>query len=257
MGNKDFKDYKDISIQILSDKICYFPGEIVSGKILIMLEENNSFNNLPDNCELSINITQYQHYIEYSQTTTGEDTHYDSSPVKEITKLVEIKHNIADIINQNSSNKDYSLPFSLRIPNYANPTILHDSETFSKNFVNAEIPSIKLTKSKMIVIKSIFPNTSLKNYIILNHQYDKTKFLVKKGSYKIKIELPKNFFYYDEKIPYEINIDYSNLKTKIKYVVVSIFRKIRKNQSNDHSKIYRIDDGSIIKKKYDVKYEKE
>ena len=42
-----------------------------------------------------------------------------------------------------------------------------------------------------------------------------------KGDFTISIKLPKNLFYYDEPINYEIVLDYKKLKLVIKGLIIS------------------------------------
>ena len=45
-----------------------------------------------------------------------------------------------------------------------------------------------------------------------------------KGDFTISIKLPKNLFYYDEPINYEIVLDYKKLKLVIKGLIISLIR---------------------------------
>ena len=49
-----------------------------------------------------------------------------------------------------------------------------------------------------------------------------------KGDFTISIKLPKNLFYYDEPINYEIVLDYKKLKLVIKGLIISLIRYKKK-----------------------------
>lgn len=55
----------------------------------------------------------------------------------------------------------------------------------------------------------------------------KSDFLINKGNYKFKMTLPKNVFFYDEKIPYEIDLDCTNLGLILSSLEISL-QRIRK-----------------------------
>ena len=57
----------------------------------------------------------------------------------------------------------------------------------------------------------------------------KSKFWVYKGDFSIKLNLPKNVFYYDEPIPYIITLNCKNLSLTINKIDVSLLRNNRKN----------------------------
>ncbi len=48
--------------------------------------------------------------------------------------------------------------------------------------------------------------------------------------------MQKNYFFYNEKIPFEVNLDCSNLKMEINSVKISLLRKERRNKKKDYSK---------------------
>ena len=70
-----------------------------------------------------------------------------------------------------------------------------------------------------------------------------------KGAFLLSVKLPRNYFYYHEKVPLEINIDCSKLKDlTINSVNIRFTIFTRKNFSNDHLKADRTSEDCISNK---------
>ena len=108
----------------------------------------------------------------------------------------------------------------------------------------------------MFVVKNILPNnldnSLLRNMIEENKEYKKSKLFSDKGSCLLNIKMPKNYFFYNEKIPFEVNIDYTNLKMEIKSIKVSLRRNARKNNYQDYSEVQRNEINELNKKNYNL-----
>ena len=70
-----------------------------------------------------------------------------------------------------------------------------------------------------------------------------------KGAFILSVKLPRNYFYYHEKVPLEINIDCAKLKdltinsVNIRFTIIT-----RKNNSKDHLKAIRTNEDCISAK---------
>ena len=67
-------------------------------------------------------------------------------------------------------------------------------------------------------------------------QISKSNFLVNKGNFILLVNLPKNVFYYDEPIPFEIKLNRENLDLKINSMTVALCRHRKKNYSSNCDK---------------------
>ena len=232
MGNtiKENKYNKLIDFTIKLDKICYFPGEYISGTLYIKGKAGL----------LETKLTDPKVKIE----------------VNEALKLFPIKFstvvsNPPEILNNNSNYlmfntfiganllQGLNIPFRYQIPHSFNPTcrvlIIDKNNVYLMHYISVEFPSLKVKRTLPIVIKNV-PNFTLQNGLYKSpltfcSKKSKSILLVNKGEFTIRINLPKNVFYYDEKIPYEINLDLRNLHFKIKNVEVSLFRTIIKKNN--------------------------
>ena len=77
----------------------------------------------------------------------------------------------------------------------------------------------------------------LKTPAICFKETTKHKLFFSKGSFNASIKLPKNSFYYDEIVPFEVDIDASKLSIRIKSIRVSLERYQRKNYKKNHKEI--------------------
>ena len=114
---------------------------------------------------------------------------------------------------------------------------LDHSDEYCRHFFMVELLCCEALRTKVLVIRNTFPEKVLiKNYES-EYEYNKSKLFSKKGSVLCKVKLPKNYFFYNEEIPFEINIDCSNLDLKIKSVKVYLLRKTTYKMSEDSTEI--------------------
>ena len=96
----------------------------------------------------------------------------------------------------------------------------------------------------IIIVKNLanftYANKLLKKPCVYFAKKSKSKFLVSKGDFTINIQFPKNVFYYDEPIPYEIKLDLRNLKIFLTELEVQILRHKRQNQRLNFQKAEKI-----------------
>ena len=110
---------------------------------------------------------------------------------------------------------EVKIPFQLQVPQKAYPTCIFSQSDFVRHYLTVEFPSIEAKRTVIIVIK----NTSYfykENKLLLSpaihfREIKKKNFFAEKGSYTASLKLPTNIFSYDQKIPFEIDIDVTNL----------------------------------------------
>ena len=252
MGGNIYSQYnneKNMTINIESNKVCYFPGEIMYGTITLF-PFMESFQKILDNPKLNITITELKRY---SYSTGGKHKH--TVIKEEENNLVGTTINFGNFVSMDSS-KSFQVPFSIPIPIYTYPSINFFYNGYVKHFIIVELPDIQAKRTKMFVVKNILPNnldnSLLRNMIEENKEYKKSKLFFGKGSCLLNIKIPKNYFFYNEKIPFEVNIDYTNLKMEIKSIKVSLRRNARKNNYQDYSEVQRNEINELNKKNYNL-----
>ena len=243
-----FNNEKNLTINIESNKVCYFPGEIMSGTITLF-PFLASFEKIKANPKLEIIIAELKHYC-YS---TGSK-HHNKVSRDENRNLVNTSIDFGSLVTSDFS-AGFKVPFSIQIPNDAYPTLCFRGG-YVKHCLIVELPDLDAKKGKMFAIKNNFPNnvdnTLLRNMIEVNKECKKTKLFFEIGSCLFNFKMPKNYFFYNEKIPFEINIDCSNLKMEIKAVKISLFRISRLNDSHNYSKIARSSEEKLNEKKINL-----
>ena len=225
--NKENKYNKLIDFTLRLDKLCYFPGEYITGTLHLIGRPGL----------LETKLTEPQAKLEVGEIyKTGSDSTLINPP--------QIINNYSNYLLFNTfmgANllQGLNIPFTFPIPPSFKPTcvvIIVQSTENLIHYFSVEFPSLKIKRTLPIVIKNI-PYFSLQNGLYkspctFSSKKSKSILLINKGEFTIKINLPKNIFFYDEKIPYEINLDLRNLNLTIKNIEVSIFRTITKKNIN-------------------------
>ena len=218
MGNNIYKEYNNennMSINIELNKVCYFPEESISGSITLFPKQE-IIDSLMEYPELVIRLEELQQYAYKVDENTND-------VMKKFCDLIKTQINLKDSLSSDYSS-GIKIPFSFEIPN--NATFYSYSSDFVRHFFIVEVPICESKRAKAILIKNIFPKTKILKNIEEKQEFNKTKSLSKKKcSVSCNIKLPKNYFFYDEEIPFEINIDCSNLDLKIKSIKVFLDRK--------------------------------
>jgi hypothetical protein len=201
MGGDMYSKYnneKNMSINIESNKVCYFPGEIMSGTITLF-PFIQSFEKIMDNPKLNITIAELKRY----SYQAGSGKHKHTVVREEEKNIASTSIDFGALVTMNYS-EGFKVPFSIQIPYNAYPSIKFSLNGYAKHFIIIELPDIKAKRTKMFVIKNNFPNnidnTLLRNMIEENKEYKKSKLFSDKGSCLLNIKMPKNYFFYNEKI---------------------------------------------------------
>jgi hypothetical protein len=241
MGNilySDFNEDECLSITIQLPKSCYYPGEMLYGKIILQVKTNKispTFN-FP---QAIITITQYQQYKFY----------LDNILITQKDKKV--------VLTQPYSFKKYknrpiliplSLSFNIQIPTKIDPTLLHEDTNFIKHYLSIDFPQIKCKKSIGLIIqnrqKFCKDNGLLKTTIEKFNDIHKSIFFQKNSKIAFLFKTDKNSYAYNELIPYEIIMNLTESELIIEHLRVSLSRNIYFGDND------KIDSKIILMKKY-------
>ena len=223
MGNFLFGKYneeKSLSIIIKLPKSCYYPGEMLSGKIILQARTNkiSSTFNFPN---AIISIAQYQQYKFYLDNIliTQKDKKIVLSQPYRFKKY-----------KNRSIYVPLTLSFSIRIPIEIDPTLLHEDINFIKHFLTIDFPQVKAKKSIGIIIQNrqIFlkENGLFKTRIEKFHDIQKSIIFQKNSKIAYLFKTEKNSYPYNEYIPYEIIMNCTESEEIIDHLRVSLSRKI-------------------------------
>ena len=237
MGSEESIQYnieKNMTVNIELNKACYFPGEIIYGTITLF-PHIESFEKINDNPSLYITISQSGRYTYTTRSGKHSTTHSKTEDIKLVTTTVHFEDKIkADY------SSGFAIPFSIQIPKNAYPSVNTITHDYIRHLFIVELPLIETKRTKMFFIKHYCPTKIygplLCQSLSETKEFKKTNFFSEKGSCLASLKIPKNYFYYDEIIPFEVNLDCSQLKLNIKSIGVILHRKTCKNRVEDHSK---------------------
>lgn len=172
-----YNNEKNLSINIESNKVCFFPGEIMSGTITLF-PFIQSFEKITANPKLTIIITELKHY----SYTSGSGKHKHTVHVNEERNLVDTSIDFGNFVSMNYS-AGFKIPFSVQIPDDAYPTMNFGFD-YVKHLFKVELPDVEAKRTKIIAIKNNFPNnrdnTLLTELIEENKEYkNQNYFLIK------------------------------------------------------------------------------
>lgn len=241
MGNIFFGDFNEddcLSLTIQLPKSCYYPGEMLSGKIIIQVKTNKispTFN-FPHAIISIIQCQQYKFYLENILITQKD---------KKI------------VITQPYSFKRYknrsiliplTLSFSLQIPTEIDPTLLYEETNYIKHYLSIDFPQIKCKKSIGLIIQNrqrfYKENGLLKTTVEKFNDIHKSLFFKKNSKIAFLFKTDKNSYAYNELIPYEIIMNCTESELIIDHLRISLSRNIYFG-AND-----KIDSKIILMKKY-------
>ena len=241
--DREYNYENSISMTIELGKTCFSPGEYVKGSILLKPKNGNTINFLQNpTAFLSITENALYTYMEQENDPHSNNKHFVTKTAKEKIPILNIPLDLS-MYNNTEIIDTIVIHFTFQIPLRIYPSCFFiESSTYIKHYLTIEFPSICAKKSLIIVIKNP-PYFSVYNHLYqspaMNYkEIKKSKLFFSQGSFIASIKTPKNAFRYDEEIPFEIDIDLTNLTMDIKYVQVSLKRVSHKNLQYDHSKSY-------------------
>ena len=133
-----------------------------------------------------------------------------------------------------------TIPFSIKVPFSAHPSCsveypsINNSDDYGyiQHFLIVEVPCLSVKRIMSIIIKNnikfTYQNKLLKIPCDFPATKSKSSFLLKKGNFTIKIQLPKNVFFYDEPIPYLITLDLKDLNLPVTKLQLSSLERYKK-----------------------------
>ena len=223
----------NLSLIIDIEKSCYYPGEIIAGKIILQVK-NNKIPSVFNFTKAYISITQIQ------QNQLLSNNMFFS---KNIEKKIYIKKYNFKQYKKRPIIVPLSITFSIKTPNDLSPTLLYENNNFIKHFLTIYFPKNKAKKSIGIIIQNV--QKFLYKEISLEHSdihyfinFKKNKIF----SYYFNTE--KNSYAYNERIPYEIIVNFLRKEFMKLNLRISLTRKIYFS-SND-----KIDSKLILFKNY-------
>ena len=239
MGNNNafktkYNNEKEVKLDITLNKICYLPGEQITGNLDIQ-PKNGINETILNDTNATIKIIQLQYYS-YTVGSGDDETTISESDEKDI-----LIQNF-DFINFKGANilSGINISFSINIPLNVHASLIYYGN-YVKHFLLVDFPGIKAKRTIMIIIKR-FEKFSNENKLLripanaFGDFYKKKKFSYKGGKVTCLLKLPKNRFYYFELIPLEIYLDRSELNMEVKAIKLSLRMKIHFNYKDDEEK---------------------
>ena len=254
MGNDFTKDKKYnyenyVSIDFILNKVCFFQGENIQGTIILQ-GKNGLIQTEFINPIATISLTEMQQYI--YEKGSGEDQRQTYEKEEKI--IFSLQQNYSNYQGKNLMS-GVQIPFNVQIPN-AHPTCIFDRNNYVKHILSIEFLSVQAKKSIPIIIKNSqyfrFDNKLLQTPAIVTKEMEKHKVFVNKGKFSSVLKLPKNSFTYEEKIPFELTINCSQLELEIKNIIVTLHRIEKKNYKSNNDKVRFSISKEIMNKKIPV-----
>ena len=251
MGNSTLYDKYNlrgnVDISIKLDKVCYFPGEQLTGKILIT-PNFNLFEEAKRYCEIIISLTQHSSYV----YQVGSD--YETE--EEIMPLMKHKFRFSDFIELDNQGI-ITLPISYLLPTYTRPSIFLNRTDYVKHFISVDYPHFNVKRTLLFAVKNHIKYHFQTRILRCPYNYqtvlNKKKFISNKGSCRFIINMPRNYFLYNEKIGYNIFLDCNTLQIEVKSIKISLLRKIKNNFRNNYLHIRNKKYETLLTKAYNTK----
>ena len=227
-NNKRYNLSQYFQIDITLQKTCYFPGEIIKGKMKIVPKDLVKKNLLL--CPIIGNII------------LEENHNYKISSKTDVNKEVILFKYPRDLpkFDGNKMIEGMEVDFECEIPKIAHPSCLIDDYTYVRHILTFDFTTIEARKSILIIIKNEQYFTGLnelyKSPAEASLRTSKHKYAIfYMGEISANLKLFKNTFSYNEPIPYNLDIDCSTLTIKIQKLYVSLILTIKKNNKNDNA----------------------
>ena len=214
------EDDENLSIEISLPKSCYYPGEKLSGFIILQAKTNKVplIFNFPNSI---ITFYQHQKYQFYNENVLINKEENKSIFFRRFNFK---KYKNRDILSP------LKISFSIRIPVKTLPTLLHKESNFIRHYLVIKFPKIQKKKSVGIIIQNkqafnlenkLFKSPAEKfKDCLQSHIFSKNS----KLAFLLKTD--KNSYAYNELIPYEIVINYTESDINIKNLRVSLTRNV-------------------------------
>lgn len=251
--DKKYNFEKYVSLSIDMNKTCYSKGEIISGNIILLPKNGIKETQLRNPYAIiTLEEKQYYEYNEYYYDHNRKGTYSRTKSEEENRDILSIQ---IDYSNFDGANIliGVNCPFQIRVPETAYPSMFFSNNEFIKHFIICDFPSIEARKTCLIIIKNNLYfskfNGLLQAPVLYDKKIIKHKYAIfNSGYFYVKVTVPKNFFDYNENIPFVIDIDCGNLSINIKSLKISIYRNQNKNYQKNHKNIRSKQSKEIIGK---------
>lgn len=237
--NKKYNSENYVHLTLNLDKRCYSQGEYIKGTLFLIGKQGLIQTQLIDP-SAKATLSEVQHYI-YQEETNGGDDGNDTREIDEQEEniIFEIRQNFSEYTGANLVS-GVQIPFSIQVTN-CYPTCIFSSRDYVKHFFTIEFPSVQAKRTEMIVIKNnqsfTIENKLYESPAIRTLEMEKHKIFFSKGKFAAVLKLAKNVFAYNENIPFELDIDCTQLELKIKSIEVNLRRCERKNYKNNKDRV--------------------
>ena len=252
-ADKQYNFETSVSMILELNKTCFTPGEYINGTITLRPKEGDSPPFLQDP-RATLYLTEYAYYT-YMENEIDPRTNqstFVSKVAEENIPLLSIPLDFSQFRDTNISSCP-KLPFTCQIPLVIYPSCLFGAKTFVKHYLCVDFPFIRAKKTCIIVIKNppYFSkyNRLLQEPAMCYREKTKHKLFFSQGSFSASIKIPKNAFKYDEKVPFEIDIDLTKMSLDIKNIKVSLRRRVKKNQRYNHNQVFKEEENTAVAKK--------
>ena len=217
---------ESLSIEIDLPKSCYYPGEKLIGNIILQAK-SNKVPSIFNFSETNIALIQHQKYQCYKESILINNE--DSKILFEKTNKFR-KYKNRDILSP------LKIPFSIRIPLETYPTLIHKNMDFIRHYLKIEFIKIKKQKAVGIIIQNrqrfTADNKLFKSPVEKFKDSLKSSFLQKTSRLAFLLKTDKNSYAYNELIPYEIILNYSELDIPIQNIRMGLARSVHSAYQN-------------------------
>ena len=230
----EYNKQESVELNIIFDKVCYYPGEKVNGTLTINPKPDLQ-NTILNEINAIIKLVQIQQYT--YESGSGQNQH---------TVTVREK---ADIVNKNINFNNFkgedilagiNIPFSISIPIDSQPSLFVRS-FFIKHFIAIDLPGLKSKRALMVFIKS-FKKFTLENKLLkmpaigLGDFYKKKKSEYMGGRLSCLLKIPKNSYFYFDKISFELYLDCTELNMDLASAKVILNKSVYTNEKKIRTK---------------------
>jgi len=237
--NKKYNSENYVHLTLNIDKRCYSQGEYIKGTLFLIGKRGLIQTQLIDPTAKAT-LSEIQHYVYQEETQGGEGNETIERDEEEENIIFENRLCFSEYTGANLVS-GVQIPFSIQVTN-CYPSCIFSSRDYVKHFLTIEFPSVQAKRTEMIVIKNnqsfTIENRLYESPAIRTLEMEKHKFILfSKGKFAAALKLAKNVFAYNENIPFELDIDCTQLELKIKSIEVNLRRCERRNYKNNKDKV--------------------
>lgn len=234
MGNSS-KAKEKVTVDVVLDKMCYYPGEIIRGNIEIKPKTYLNDSILGG----ALVILKFNQTQEYSYTTGSDDNETTTYVIEDedlFKQYIDYRYfkgaNILLGIN---------IPFQIKIPLKIQPTV-YIKTFYISHHIYCEIPWIRCNKRFYLIIKDHHFFTADNQLLKMPANYTAEFYKdnnIANGKLIFSLIMPKNSYTYYETIPFELYLSSQNSMGQIDNITISINKSIYLNNKSNHEKHFQ------------------